>query len=87
MDEQSLIRTEIEFGLTFAGIAESAYSEGQLRRGDSAKGVAQNAYQQAIKLMDSLAPQVEELLLRLQDLEAALRKLEGDSQAPGSKTA
>ena len=86
MDQKSLISTEIEFGLTFAGIAESAYSQGQLRRGDSAKGVARNAYQQATKLMDSLVPQVEDLLLRLQELEAALRKLGADASAASSET-
>ena len=76
MDERSLIRTEIEFGLTFARIAESAYSEGQLRRADSARGVARNAYVQATRLMESLAPHVEELLANLQELEVALRSLE-----------
>lgn len=86
MDQKSLIRTEIEFGLTFAGIAESAYSVGQLRRGDSARGVAINAYEQATKLMDSLVPQVDDLLLRLQELEAALRRLGTNADAAGSET-
>jgi hypothetical protein len=72
----SLVRTEIEFGMTFAGIAESAYSEGQLRRGDSALGVALHAYEQASKLMSDFTESAEELLLRLRELEAALRSLE-----------
>jgi hypothetical protein len=72
----SLARTEIEFGLTFAGIAESAYSEGQLRRGDSALGVAVNAYEQAAKLISNFTEGADQLLLRLRELEAALRSLE-----------
>ena len=76
METSSLARTEIEFGLTFAGIAESAYSEGQLCRGDSALGVALNAYEQATKLISNFTEGAEELLLRLHELEAALRSLE-----------
>jgi len=74
--ELSLIRTEIEFGLTFAGIAESAYLEGQLRRGDSARVVAREAYAQAAKLVENFTEGAEELLQRLRELEAALRSLE-----------
>jgi len=76
MESHELVETEIEFGLTFAGIAESAYSEGQLRRGDSARGVARTAYEQASRLIANFTDGAEELLQRLNELEAALRSLE-----------